>query len=116
MKIGPRLRTHQKLLQVANSDMAKTQNAVCHSRRLVDALERLMEDEVYLYHDKMMVKEPRVRRFAEARTNRAIETSKNGKPKSPAEVSHHELPSDIACDCRPRPWPARHPTLAGAEG
>jgi ectoine hydroxylase len=76
-----------QLLQVAKSDMEKTENvggpvdadgrvsklwltsetdrddiynAVCHGRRLVDAMERLMEDEVYLYHYKMMVKEPRV--------------------------------------------------------
>ncbi|MBT3344415.1 MAG: phytanoyl-CoA dioxygenase family protein [Gemmatimonadetes bacterium] len=75
------------LLQVAKSDMEKTQNvggpvdaagrvsklwltsdterddiynAVCHGRRMVEAMDRLMEDEVYLYHYKMMVKEPRV--------------------------------------------------------
>ena len=67
----------QLLLQVAKSDMGKTENvrgpvdaegrlsklwltsdtdrddiynAICHGRRLVDAMERLMEDEVYLYH------------------------------------------------------------------
>jgi ectoine hydroxylase len=75
------------LLQVARSDMEKTENvrgpvdaagrtsklwltsdtdrddvynAVCHGRRLVDGMARLMQDEVYLYHYKMMVKEPRV--------------------------------------------------------
>ncbi|MBM3280328.1 MAG: phytanoyl-CoA dioxygenase family protein [Candidatus Handelsmanbacteria bacterium] len=35
-------------------------NGFCHGRRIVDAMEKLMDDEVYLYHYKMMVKEPRV--------------------------------------------------------
>ncbi len=75
------------LLQVARADMKKTENvhgpvdaagrisklwltsdtehddvynAICHGQRLVDAMEYIMEDEVYLYHYKMMVKEPRV--------------------------------------------------------
>jgi ectoine hydroxylase-related dioxygenase (phytanoyl-CoA dioxygenase family) len=35
-------------------------NGFCHGRRIVEAMEKLMGDEVYLYHYKMMVKEPRV--------------------------------------------------------
>ena len=35
-------------------------NAFAHGHRLVDPIERMMRDEVYLYHYKMMVKEPRV--------------------------------------------------------
>ncbi len=35
-------------------------NAVCHGRRMVDTMEGLMGDEVYLYHYKMTIKEPRV--------------------------------------------------------
>jgi len=35
-------------------------NGFCHGRRIVETMEKLMGDEVYLYHYKMMVKEPRV--------------------------------------------------------
>lgn len=35
-------------------------NAICHGHRMADTMEKLMGDEVYLYHYKMMVKEPRV--------------------------------------------------------
>jgi len=33
-------------------------NATCHGRRMVDTMEQLLGDEVYLYHYKMMVKAP----------------------------------------------------------
>jgi ectoine hydroxylase-related dioxygenase (phytanoyl-CoA dioxygenase family) len=35
-------------------------NGFCHSRRMVETLDRLMGDEVYLYHYKMTIKEPKV--------------------------------------------------------
>jgi ectoine hydroxylase-related dioxygenase (phytanoyl-CoA dioxygenase family) len=35
-------------------------NAICHGSRMVDTMAALMGDEVYLYHYKMMVKEPKV--------------------------------------------------------
>ncbi len=34
-------------------------SAICRCHKLVDRMEKLLEDEVYLYHYKMMVKEPR---------------------------------------------------------
>jgi ectoine hydroxylase len=34
--------------------------AICHSRRVTDTMDALLNDEVYLYHYKMMVKEPKV--------------------------------------------------------
>lgn len=34
--------------------------AIVRSRRIVDAMEQLLEDEVYHYHHKMILKEPRV--------------------------------------------------------
>ena len=49
-----------KLWLTSDTDGDDIYNAVCHGRRLVDAMEALMGDEVYLYHYKMMVKEPRV--------------------------------------------------------
>jgi len=35
-------------------------SAICQSRRIVDTMDTLFGDEVYLYHYKMMVKEPKV--------------------------------------------------------
>src|SRR5579864_7391948 len=35
-------------------------NGVCHSRRVVDTMQSLLGDEVYLYHYKMTIKEPKV--------------------------------------------------------
>src|ERR1700682_1220153 len=49
-----------KLWLTADTDREDVYNGFCHGRRIVDAMERLMGDEVYLYHYKMMVKEPRV--------------------------------------------------------
>ncbi|MBM3262011.1 MAG: phytanoyl-CoA dioxygenase family protein [candidate division Zixibacteria bacterium] len=49
-----------KLWLVSDIDRQDIYNGFCHCRRIVDTMERLMEDEVYLYHYKMMVKEPRV--------------------------------------------------------
>jgi ectoine hydroxylase-related dioxygenase (phytanoyl-CoA dioxygenase family) len=49
-----------KLWLTADTDRDDVYNAVCHGRRMVTAMEQLMMDEVYLYHYKMMVKEPRV--------------------------------------------------------
>ena len=49
-----------KLWLTSDTDRDDVYNAVCHGHRLVDAMARLMDDEVYLYHYKMMVKEPRV--------------------------------------------------------
>ncbi|MBI1336462.1 MAG: phytanoyl-CoA dioxygenase family protein [Phycisphaera sp.] len=34
-------------------------NGFCHSHRVVDTMAKLLRDEVYLYHYKMMVKEPK---------------------------------------------------------
>src|SRR5437899_7045457 len=49
-----------KLWLTADTEREDIYNGFCHGRRIVDAMERLMGDEVYLYHYKMMVKEPRV--------------------------------------------------------
>ncbi len=49
-----------KLWLTAEVDRQDIYNGFCHSRRIVDTMERLLGDEVYLYHYKMMVKEPRV--------------------------------------------------------
>lgn len=49
-----------KLWLTSDTDREDIYNAICRGRRVVDTLERLMGDEVYLYHYKMMVKEPRV--------------------------------------------------------
>jgi ectoine hydroxylase len=35
-------------------------NGFCHSHRMVDTMESLLGDEVYLYHYKMTIKEPKV--------------------------------------------------------
>ncbi len=49
-----------KLWLASDTDRSDIYNAICHGRRMVDTMEALMDDEVYLYHYKMMVKEPRV--------------------------------------------------------
>lgn len=49
-----------KLWLTSDAEREDIYNGFCHSRRIVDTMERVMEDEVYLYHYKMMVKEPRV--------------------------------------------------------
>lgn len=49
-----------KLWLTSDTDQEDVYNAVCHGRRMVDTMESLLKDEVYLYHYKMMVKEPKV--------------------------------------------------------
>ena len=49
-----------KLWLTSDTEREDIYNAICHGRRLVDTMEAVMLDEVYLYHYKMMVKEPRV--------------------------------------------------------
>ncbi len=49
-----------KLWLVSDTNREDIYNAICHGRRMVRSMEELMGDEVYLYHYKMMVKEPRV--------------------------------------------------------
>lgn len=49
-----------KLWLTSDIDRQDIYNGFCHGRRLVETMEQLMDDEVYLYHYKMMVKEPRV--------------------------------------------------------
>lgn len=49
-----------KLWLTADTEREDIYNGFCHSRRIVDTMEQVMGDEVYLYHYKMMVKEPRV--------------------------------------------------------
>lgn len=49
-----------KLWLTSDTDRQDIYNGFCHSHRLVNAMEAFMGDEVYLYHYKMMVKEPRV--------------------------------------------------------
>ena len=49
-----------KLWLTSDTDRDDIYNAICRGRRQVDTMEALMDDEVYLYHYKMMVKEPRV--------------------------------------------------------
>jgi ectoine hydroxylase-related dioxygenase (phytanoyl-CoA dioxygenase family) len=49
-----------KLWLASDTDREDIYNAICHGRRLVDTMEAAMLDEVYLYHYKMMVKEPKV--------------------------------------------------------
>ena len=49
-----------KLWLTSDTDRTDIYNAICHGRRMVDTMEVLMSDEVYLYHYKMMVKEPRI--------------------------------------------------------
>ena len=51
----------QSRLTVRNDlDETSAYAAIVRSRRIVDAMERLLDDEVYHYHHKMMLKEPRV--------------------------------------------------------
>ena len=45
-------------LWLASDIRADIYNGFVHCNRIVGTLEKLMEDEVYLYHYKMMVKEP----------------------------------------------------------
>jgi hypothetical protein len=49
-----------KLWLTSDIDREDIYNGFCHGRRIVDTMEALLDDEVYLYHYKMMVKEPRV--------------------------------------------------------
>lgn len=49
-----------KLWLTSDTEREDVYNGVCHSRRVVESMERLMGDEVYLYHYKMSAKEPRV--------------------------------------------------------
>ena len=49
-----------KLWLTAETGRRDIYNGFCHGRRIVDTMETMMGDEVYLYHYKMMVKEPRV--------------------------------------------------------
>ncbi|HZO91191.1 MAG TPA: phytanoyl-CoA dioxygenase family protein [Chthonomonadaceae bacterium] len=49
-----------RLWLTADTDREDIYNGFCHSRRIVDTMEALLGDEVYLYHYKMMVKEPKV--------------------------------------------------------
>ena len=41
-------------------DAEDVYTAICHSRRMVETMAKVLEDEVYLDHYKTMVKEPRV--------------------------------------------------------
>ena len=49
-----------KLWLTSETDREDIYNAFCHGRRIVETMERLLADEVYLYHYKLMVKDPRV--------------------------------------------------------
>ena len=49
-----------KLWLTSDIDREDIYNGFCHCHRIVDTMEQVMGDEVYLYHYKMMVKEPRV--------------------------------------------------------
>ena len=49
-----------KLWLTAETDREDIYNGIVHCHRIVDTMEAVMADEVYLYHYKMMVKEPRV--------------------------------------------------------
>jgi hypothetical protein len=49
-----------KLWLTSAIDREDIYNGFCHGRHIVDTMERLLADEVYLYHYKMMEKEPRV--------------------------------------------------------
>ena len=48
-----------KLWLASDTSQDDIYSAICRSHKLVDQMEELLEDEVYLYHYKMMVKEPR---------------------------------------------------------
>ena len=47
-----------KIWLTSETERQDIYNGFCHGRRIVDTMEKLMGDEVYLYHYKMMVKEP----------------------------------------------------------
>ena len=49
-----------KLWLTSDTDRDDIYNGFCHCHRVVDTMEQVMNDEVYLYHYKMMVKEPHV--------------------------------------------------------
>lgn len=49
-----------KLWLTSDTQREDIYNGFCHCHRIVDTCEKLMGDEVYLYHYKMMVKEPKV--------------------------------------------------------
>ncbi|HCQ04913.1 MAG TPA: phytanoyl-CoA dioxygenase family protein [Candidatus Latescibacteria bacterium] len=49
-----------KLWLTSDIDQEDIYNGFVHGRRIVDTMERVMGDEVYLYHYKMMVKEPKI--------------------------------------------------------
>ncbi|MCC7263945.1 MAG: phytanoyl-CoA dioxygenase family protein [Candidatus Latescibacteria bacterium] len=49
-----------KIWLTSDTERQDIYNGFCHGRRMVDTMEKLLGDEVYLYHYKMMVKEPRV--------------------------------------------------------
>ena len=49
-----------KLWLTSETEQNDIYNAICHGHRIVDTMEALMRDEVYLYHYKMMVKEAKV--------------------------------------------------------
>jgi ectoine hydroxylase-related dioxygenase (phytanoyl-CoA dioxygenase family) len=49
-----------KIWLTDETDREDIYNAFVHGHRMVDTMEALMDDEVYLFHYKMMVKEPRV--------------------------------------------------------
>ena len=49
-----------KIWLTSETERQDIYNGFCHGRRIVDTMEKLMGDEIYLYHYKMMVKEPRV--------------------------------------------------------
>ena len=44
-----------KLWLTSETEQNDIYNAICHGHRIVDTMEALMRDEVYLYHYKMMV-------------------------------------------------------------
>jgi hypothetical protein len=49
-----------KLWLTADTGREDIYNGICHGRRVVEPMAAFLGDEVYLYHYKMMVKEPRV--------------------------------------------------------
>jgi ectoine hydroxylase len=49
-----------KIWLTADTSREDIYNGFCHSHRMVDTMESLLGDEVYLYHYKMTIKEPRV--------------------------------------------------------
>ncbi|MBV9851244.1 MAG: phytanoyl-CoA dioxygenase family protein [Armatimonadetes bacterium] len=47
-----------KIWLTSDTDREDIYNAFCHSRRVAGTMEKLLGDEVYLYHYKMTIKEP----------------------------------------------------------